>query len=63
MKHELDDYRKALARASSATSAPTLNLPLVALDGMPLGVQLMGFEGQEVDLTAMAVGFWRHTRW
>jgi Asp-tRNA(Asn)/Glu-tRNA(Gln) amidotransferase A subunit family amidase len=40
--------------ASSAIGAPTFNLPLLAIDGAPLGVQLMGFEGQDADLAAMA---------
>jgi Asp-tRNA(Asn)/Glu-tRNA(Gln) amidotransferase A subunit family amidase len=40
--------------ASSAIGAPTLNLPLLAIDGVPLGIQLMGFEGRDEDLAAMA---------
>lgn len=40
--------------ASSAIGAPTFNLPLLAVEGVPLGVQLMGFEGQDEDLAAQA---------
>jgi Asp-tRNA(Asn)/Glu-tRNA(Gln) amidotransferase A subunit family amidase len=42
--------------ASSAIGAPTFNLPLLATDGLPLGVQLMGFEGEDEALAA-------HARW
>jgi len=40
--------------ASSAIGAPTLNLPLLSVDGVPLGVQLMGFEGADADLVSVA---------
>jgi Asp-tRNA(Asn)/Glu-tRNA(Gln) amidotransferase A subunit family amidase len=40
--------------ASSAIGAPTLNLPLLSTEGVPLGVQLMGFEGEDADLVALA---------
>jgi Asp-tRNA(Asn)/Glu-tRNA(Gln) amidotransferase A subunit family amidase len=40
--------------ASSAVGAPTVNLPLLQIDGVPLGVQLMGFEGEDADLIAMS---------
>jgi Asp-tRNA(Asn)/Glu-tRNA(Gln) amidotransferase A subunit family amidase len=40
--------------ASSAIGAPTFNLPLLAIDQVPLGVQIMGFEGQDADLAAIA---------
>jgi len=43
--------------ASSAIGAPTVNLPLLAIDGVPLGIQLMGFEGADEDLAAMARWF------
>ncbi|MGE5146866.1 MAG: amidase, partial [Candidatus Eiseniibacteriota bacterium] len=43
--------------ASSAIGAPTFNLPLLAVDGVPLGIQLMGFEGADEDLAAMARWF------
>jgi len=39
---------------SSAIGAPTFNLPLLAVEDVPLGVQLMGFEGADEDLAAMA---------
>jgi Asp-tRNA(Asn)/Glu-tRNA(Gln) amidotransferase A subunit family amidase len=39
--------------ASSAIGAPTLNLPVLAVDALPLGVQLMGFEHRDADLAAM----------
>jgi len=39
---------------SSAIGAPTVNLPLLAVEDVPLGVQLMGFEGEDEDLAAMA---------
>jgi Asp-tRNA(Asn)/Glu-tRNA(Gln) amidotransferase A subunit family amidase len=40
--------------ASSAVGAPTFNLPLLAIDGAPLGVQVMGFEHRDGDLAAIA---------
>lgn len=40
--------------ASSAIGAPTFNLPLLAIDGAPLGVQLMGFERRDAELAALA---------
>ena len=42
---------------SSAIGAPTVNLPLLAVDGAPLGVQLMGFEQEDYALMAMARSF------
>ena len=39
--------------ASSAIGAPTFNLPLLCVENLPLGVQLMGFEGADEDLAAM----------
>lgn len=42
--------------ASSAIGAPTMNLPVLAVDNLPLGVQLMGFEHGDQDL--MAMGRW-----
>jgi Asp-tRNA(Asn)/Glu-tRNA(Gln) amidotransferase A subunit family amidase len=40
--------------ASSAIGAPTFNLPVLAVEGVPLGVQIMGFEGGDQDLAAIA---------
>lgn len=40
--------------ASSAIGAPTVNLPLLAVENCPLGVQLMGFEGEDENLIAIA---------
>jgi Asp-tRNA(Asn)/Glu-tRNA(Gln) amidotransferase A subunit family amidase len=40
--------------ASSAIGAPSVNLPLLATEDVPLGVQLMGFEGRDEGLAAMA---------
>lgn len=40
--------------ASSAIGAPTVNLPLLAAEDVPLGVQLMGFEGADARLVAQA---------
>src|SRR5262249_3328823 len=42
---------------SSAIGAPTVNLPLLAIEDAPLGVQLMGFEGADADLIAQARWF------
>lgn len=46
--------------ASSAVGAPTMSLPLLAVDGMPVGVQLMGFEHRDADM--LAVGRWLMSR-
>ena len=40
--------------ASSAIGAPTYSLPILTVDGLPLGIQIMGFEGEDADLAAMA---------
>jgi Asp-tRNA(Asn)/Glu-tRNA(Gln) amidotransferase A subunit family amidase len=40
--------------ASSAIGAPTFNLPLLSVEGVPLGVQIMGFEGEDERLAAFA---------
>ena len=42
--------------ASSAIGAPTYNLPVLCVEGLPLGVQIMGFEGDDADLAAIARG-------
>jgi Asp-tRNA(Asn)/Glu-tRNA(Gln) amidotransferase A subunit family amidase len=39
---------------SSAIGAPTLNLPVLQVEGVPLGVQLMGYEHEDYALVAMA---------
>jgi Asp-tRNA(Asn)/Glu-tRNA(Gln) amidotransferase A subunit family amidase len=39
---------------SSAIGAPTFNLPLLAAEDVPLGVQIMGFEGEDERLAAQA---------
>jgi Asp-tRNA(Asn)/Glu-tRNA(Gln) amidotransferase A subunit family amidase len=40
--------------ASSAIGAPSINLPLLAVDGVPLGVQLMGFEHHDTAMLGLA---------
>ncbi|MEW5420355.1 amidase family protein [Amorphus sp. 3PC139-8] len=40
--------------ASSAVGAPTVNLPVLSVDGLPLGVQLMGFEHEDAALFPVA---------
>jgi Asp-tRNA(Asn)/Glu-tRNA(Gln) amidotransferase A subunit family amidase len=40
--------------ASSAIGAPTYGLPVLTVEGLPLGIQIMGFEGGDEDLAAMA---------
>jgi len=40
--------------ASSAIGAPTLSLPVLAVEELPLGVQVMGFEYEDAELVAMA---------
>lgn len=39
---------------SSAIGAPTLSLPLLEVEGVPLGVQLMGYEHEDATLVAQA---------
>jgi Asp-tRNA(Asn)/Glu-tRNA(Gln) amidotransferase A subunit family amidase len=39
--------------ASSAIGAPTYNLPVLAVEDVPLGIQIMGFEGEDADLSAI----------
>jgi Asp-tRNA(Asn)/Glu-tRNA(Gln) amidotransferase A subunit family amidase len=40
--------------ASSAIGAPSFNLPLLAVDGVPLGIQFVGFEHRDAEATAFA---------
>ncbi len=40
--------------ASSAIGAPTFGLPLLAVDDLPLGIQLMGWEDEDEDLARLA---------
>ena len=40
--------------ASSVIGAPVYNLPLLESEGVPLGVQLMGFEHRDEDLASIA---------
>jgi Asp-tRNA(Asn)/Glu-tRNA(Gln) amidotransferase A subunit family amidase len=40
--------------ASSAIGAPTLSLPVLAVEELPLGVQVMGFEYEDAELVAIA---------
>ena len=42
--------------ASSLIGMPALNLPLMAVEGMPLGLQMLGFYGDDEALTAL--GHW-----
>jgi len=39
---------------SSAIGAPAFNLPVLEVDELPLGVQLLGFHGCDGELTAIA---------
>jgi len=39
---------------SSALFAPAVTMPLLAVGGLPLGVQLMGQPGQDAEMTALA---------
>ena len=39
---------------SSLLGVPAMNLPLLALDGMPLGVQLLGYRDRDYALTGHA---------
>jgi Asp-tRNA(Asn)/Glu-tRNA(Gln) amidotransferase A subunit family amidase len=41
---------------SSQLGVPALNAPLLAQDGMPLGIQLIGFYRRDYDL--IRVGHW-----
>ena len=41
---------------SSVLGVPTLNAPLLAHDGMPLGIQILGYFRHDYDL--IAIGHW-----
>jgi Asp-tRNA(Asn)/Glu-tRNA(Gln) amidotransferase A subunit family amidase len=43
--------------ASSAIGAPTFNLPVLSVEDVPLGVQIMGFEHEDKELAAMVQWF------
>ena len=43
------------AAPATILGAPAFSLPLMALDGMPLGLQLIGFPGADADLASRAV--------
>jgi Asp-tRNA(Asn)/Glu-tRNA(Gln) amidotransferase A subunit family amidase len=45
---------------SSAIGAPTLNLPILKVEDVPLGIQLMGFEHEDYALMAMARSLLEH---
>ena len=47
---------------SSVLGIPALNMPLLAMDGMPLGVQMLGYFRQDVELVAMAHWILHSTR-
>jgi Asp-tRNA(Asn)/Glu-tRNA(Gln) amidotransferase A subunit family amidase len=47
--------------ASSAIGAPTFNLPILRVDGVPLGIQVMGFAHEDANLAAMAR--WMASAW
>jgi Asp-tRNA(Asn)/Glu-tRNA(Gln) amidotransferase A subunit family amidase len=40
--------------ATSLTGAPCVSVPMLAVDGMPVGVQLIGQVNQDARMTAMA---------
>jgi Asp-tRNA(Asn)/Glu-tRNA(Gln) amidotransferase A subunit family amidase len=40
--------------ASSMLFAPTVTMPLMSVDGMPVGVQVMGQQHQDARMTAIA---------
>lgn len=44
----------SFAVAASVLGAPALSLPMLSDDGLPLGLQLIGFEGADADLFAIA---------
>jgi Asp-tRNA(Asn)/Glu-tRNA(Gln) amidotransferase A subunit family amidase len=35
---------------------PALSLPVLSAEGLPLGLQIMGFAGQDADLFAIGAG-------
>jgi Asp-tRNA(Asn)/Glu-tRNA(Gln) amidotransferase A subunit family amidase len=39
---------------ASALRAPALSLPLMTVDGLPMGVQLIGYPHRDRDLSAIA---------
>lgn len=43
--------------ASSLLGAPSYNLPLLRIEGVPLGIQLMGFDQEDEELTGLARWF------
>ncbi len=45
---------RAFQTAWSVIGFPTINLPLLEVDGLPLGVQVMGFDGADDELAAAA---------
>jgi len=42
------------AAPATILGAPAFSLPLMALDGLPLGLQLIGFPGRDADLAGLA---------
>lgn len=46
----------SFACVSSLLGAPSVNVPLLAVDGLPLGVQIMGQQHQDAQMTA--IGRW-----
>jgi Asp-tRNA(Asn)/Glu-tRNA(Gln) amidotransferase A subunit family amidase len=44
----------AFAVVSSYLRSPAASLPLLAVDALPIGVQVIGFRGRDADLIAIA---------
>ncbi len=52
--HHLITGSRAYLSPWSMTGGPSLSLPLMSVDGMPLGAQLMGAQGQDRRIVAIA---------
>jgi len=50
--------RPDFAVSASFLGVPALSLPLLEVDGLPLGLQLVGFAGQDAELFAGAAWIW-----
>ncbi|HEX4728258.1 MAG TPA: hypothetical protein VH298_10710, partial [Jatrophihabitans sp.] len=49
-----DDYRVLTSSLCAVTGSPSVSLPAGNVDGLPLGISLLGRRGLDIDLLAYA---------
>ena len=54
-----DDYRVLTSSLCAVTGSPSVSLPAGSVDGLPLGISLLGRRGQDTELLAFAAAVQR----